>query len=98
MGSDTYVCTIDYVAKRIGENLELLEEIAGNPDNIDYGEMIDVVTGTDEAIIAFTSRGIENLQEFIVDVRTSHGGMRQFLIEQDCDPARVERIVANEPR
>ncbi len=74
MGRDTYVCAIDYVAKRIGENLELLEEIAGNPDNIDYGEMIDVVTGPDKAIIAFTSRGIKNLQEFIADVRTSQGG------------------------
>jgi hypothetical protein len=45
MGRDIYICTIDYVAKRIGENLELLEEIAANPDNIEYGEMIDVVTG-----------------------------------------------------
>ena len=98
MTRDTSICVIDYVAKRIGENLELLEEIASNPDNIDYGEMIDVVTGPDQAIIAFTSRGIENLQEFIADVRTWQGGMHQFLIEQDCDPARVERIVANEPR
>lgn len=98
MGRDTYVCAIDYVAKRIGENLELLEEIAGNPDNIDYGEMIDVVTGPDKAIIAFTSRGVENLQEFIADVRTSQGGMRQFLIEQNCDPAMIERIMANELR
>ena len=49
MGRDTYVCAIDYVAKRIGENLELLEEIAGNSDNIEYGEMIDVVTGPDES-------------------------------------------------
>ena len=59
MGRDTCICAIDYVAKRIGENLELLEEIAGNSDNIDYGEMIDVVTGPDEAITAFTSRGIK---------------------------------------
>ncbi len=98
MGRDTSICAIDYVAKRIGENLELLEEIASNPDNIDYGEMIDVVTGPDQAITAFTSRGIENLQEFIADIRTWQGGMRQFLIEQNCDPARIERIIANELR
>lgn len=98
MGRDTCTYAIDYVAKRIGENLELLEEIASNPDNIDYGEMIDVVTGPDEAIIAFTSRGIKNLQEFIADIRTRQGGMRQFLIEQNCDPAMIERIMADELR
>lgn len=98
MGRDTSICAIDYVAKRIGENLELLEEIASNPDNIGYGEMIDVVTGPDQAITAFTSRGIENLQEFIADIRNWQGGMRQFLIEQNCDPARIERIIANELR
>jgi len=98
MGRDTCTYAIDYVAKRIGENLELLEEIASNPDNIDYGEMIDVVTGPDEAIIAFTSRGIENLQEFIADIRAWQGGMRQFLFEQNCDPAMIERIMADELR
>ena len=95
MGRDTCICAIDYVAKRIGENLELLEEIAGNSD---YGEMIDVVTGPDEAITAFTSRGIENLQEFLADIRTWQGGMRQFLIEQNCNPAMIERIMADELR
>jgi len=98
MGRDTCIYAIGYAAKRIGENLELLEEIVGNSDNIDYGEMIDVVTGPDEAIIALTSRGIENLQEFLADVRTWQGGMRQFLIEQNCDPAVIERIMATEPR
>jgi ATP-dependent RNA circularization protein (DNA/RNA ligase family) len=98
MGRDIYICTIDYVAKRIGENLELLEEIAANPDNIEYGEMIDVVTGPDESIIAFTSRGIENLQEFIADVRSSQGGMRQFLIDQNCDTAMIECIMTDKPR
>jgi len=98
MGRDTYICTIDYVAKRTGENLELLEEIAANPDNIEYGEMINVVTGPDEAIIALTDRGVKNLQEFIADVRTSQGGMRQFLIKQNCDPEMIKRILAGELR
>ncbi len=60
--------------------------------------MIDVVTGPDEAITTFTSRGIENLQEFIADIRTWQGGMRQFLVDEDCDPERIERIMADEPR
>ena len=98
MGRDTHIYAIGYVAKMIGENLELLEQIATNSDNIDYGEMIDVATGPDEGLTAFTGRGIESLQEFIADVRTWPGGIRQFLIDQDCDPDMIERIMADEPR
>jgi hypothetical protein len=65
----THVCTIEYVATLIGENLELLREIASNSDNIDYGEMIHVDDGSDEGITTFTDRGIESLQEFLADVR-----------------------------
>ncbi len=98
MGRDTHIYAIGYVAEMIGENLELLEQIATNSDNIDYGEMIDVATGPDMGVTAFTGRGIESLQEFIADVRTWPGGIRQFLTDQDCDPDMIERIMANEPR
>ena len=37
MARTTSVCTITHVAKMLGENLELLEEISSNDDNIDYG-------------------------------------------------------------
>jgi hypothetical protein len=97
MGRDSRIYAIGYVAEIIGENLELLEQIATNPDNIDYGEMIDVATALDSSATAFTSRGIESLQEFIADVRTWHGGIRQFLSDQDCDPDIIERIMADEP-
>ena len=93
-----HVYTIDYVAKQIGENLELIEAIAASSDNIDYGEMIDVVGGPDEYTIAFTIRGIENLQEFITDVRNSEGGAMRFLIEQRCDPDIIRRIMTDETR
>lgn len=96
MGRDTRIYAIGYVAKMIGENLELLEQIAANSENIDYGEMIDVATGPDRSVTAFTSRGIESLQEFIADVRTWPGGIRQFLIDQGCDPDIIERIMADE--
>jgi hypothetical protein len=59
MARPTHVYTIEYVATLIGENLELLEEIASNSDNIDYGEMIHVYDGTDEGSTTFTDRGIE---------------------------------------
>ena len=39
MARPTHVYTIGYVATLIGENLELIQEVASNSDNIDYGEM-----------------------------------------------------------
>ena len=100
MGRDTHFIAIGHVATMINENLELIEEIAANSDNIDYGELVYVSTGPglEDGLTAFTSRGIESLQEFITDVRTWPGGVRQFLIDQDCDPNTIERIMADEPR
>lgn len=51
-----------------------------------------------EDIIALTRRGIENLQKFVADVRTWPDGMRQFLIDEMCEPDIAEKIIANEPR
>ena len=82
----------------IGENLELLEQIARNSDNIDYGEIIHVHSGTEARITTFTDRGIENLQKFLADVRTWQGGIRQFLIDERCDPELIERIMADEAK
>ena len=58
--------------------------------------MIHVHDGTEEGITTFTDRGIEALQEFLADVRTWHGGIRQFLIDQQCEPEVIERIMAKE--
>jgi len=98
MGRNTQVYTISIVAEMINEALGLLDVIAADSDNIDYGEMIYVSIGTDENIVALTRRGIESLHEFIADVRTWPGGMRQFLIGEMCDPDTIERIMAKEPR
>lgn len=97
MGRDTHFIAIDHVATMIGENIELLEEIAANSDNIDYGELVYVTTGPNDGMKAFTSRGIERLQEFLADIRSWQGGIRQFLIDQDCEPDVIERICATEP-
>ena len=67
-------------------------------DDIDYGEMIHIIDGTEEGITAFTARGIESLQEFLQDVRSWPGDIRQFLIDQECNPDLIERIVADEPK
>lgn len=80
MARTTQVYSIDYVAKTIGECPELIELVSWNSDDIDFGEMIHVHDGTEEGITTFTDRGIESLQELLADVRTWHGGIRQFLI------------------
>lgn len=98
MARPTHVYTIEYVATLIGENLELVQEIASNSDNIDYGEMIHAYDGSEEGITTFTDRGIESLKEFLADIRTWDGGVRQFLVDEQCDPARIERIMADEPK
>lgn len=96
MARVTHVFSLAHVAGMIGENPELLEVIAANSDNIDYGEMIDVVDGTEAGIKTFTERGIENLQELLADIR-SWPGIRQFLINEQCEPELIERIMAEQP-
>ena len=98
MARTTHVYTIDHVARRIGEDLELLREVASNSDNIDYGEMIHVHDGTEEGITTFTDRGIESLQEFLADVRTWNGGTRRFPIDQQCEADVIEHIMAKEQK
>ena len=98
MARDTHIYVIGYAATMISENLEFLEHLATNSDNIDYGEMIDVATGPDEGITAFTSRGIESLQEFIAGFRTWEGGIREYLFDDGFDREMIERIMADEPR
>jgi len=98
MARDTHIIATSHVATMIGENLELLEQVIANSDNIDYGERIRVTTGPNEGLTALTRRGIEGLQEFIADVRTWPGGIRQFLLDEGCDLEVIERIMADEPR
>lgn len=98
MARATLVYAIEYVASLIGEDLELLEEIASNSDNIDDGEMIHVHDGVGKGITTFTDRGIESLQEILADIRASQGGPRQFLVDCQCAPEMIERVMANEPK
>jgi len=98
MGRTTSVCTITHVAKMLGENLELLEEISSNDDNLDYGDIVTIWTGEDETITSFTDDGIDSLRAFIADVRTWPGGIQQFLVDTLCEPDVIERIMADEPK
>jgi hypothetical protein len=98
MGRVTHVYSVGNVATMIGESLELIELVSWNSDNVDYGEMIHFHDGTEEGVTTFTDRGIESLQEFLADVRTWEGGIRQFLIDHQCEPDVIERIMANEKK
>ncbi len=98
MARVTHVHSIDHVAKMTDESLELIEVISWNSDNIDYGEMIQVLNGTDKSLTTFTNRGVECLQEFLADVRTWDGGIRKFLLDEQCAPDVIKRIMAYEKK
>ena len=90
------VYSIDQVARITGESLELIDVVSQNTDNIEYGEIIHVHDGTEEGITTFTDRGIESLQELLADIGTWRGGIRQFLIDRQCEPDVIARIMADE--
>ena len=96
MAHVTCAHSIDRVAKMISERLELIEIISWNSDDIDDGEMIHVLHGTYESLTPFTDRGVECLQELLADVRTWDGGIHTFLLDRQCDPDVIERIMAYE--
>jgi hypothetical protein len=98
MARVTHVYSIGQVARMTGESLEVIEVVSWNSDNIDYGEIIHVHDGTEEGITTFTDRGIEALHEFLADVRPWDGGIRQFLIDLQCEPDVIERIMAEEDK
>ena len=58
MATVTHVRTLDYVARMLGEDPELLEAIVSNDDNLAYGAIISVYTGPEEGITALTDDGI----------------------------------------
>lgn len=55
MAAVTSFLTLDYVARILDENVELLEAIISNDDNLTYGAIVSVYTGPDEAICVATT-------------------------------------------
>ena len=91
MALETSVYSLARAATMIGESPELIEVVAANPENIDHGEMIHVHDRTADGTTAFTARGIESLKELLDDVRSRRGGLRKFLIDEQCEPDQIER-------
>lgn len=96
MARSKTIYTLKEVAVMIGENLELLEEVTANSDNIAEGEMVHVSDGSEYGTRGLTADGVEGLQELLADIRTWDGGIREFLIDEQCDPEMIERIMADE--
>ncbi|MBY2907734.1 hypothetical protein [Rhizobium leguminosarum] len=79
-----------------GENLELLEEVTANLDNIAEGELVYVRDGSEDGTKGLTENGIDDLRDLLADIRTWDGGIRQFLVDEKCDPEMIERVMADE--
>jgi hypothetical protein len=96
MARSRHIYTLKEVAAMIGENLELIEEITANSDNIAEGEMVYVRDGSEDGTTGLTENGVNDLQELLADIRTWDGGIREFLVGEQCDPEIIERILADE--
>jgi len=98
MATVTHVCTIDHVAWMLDEDPELLEAIVSNDDNLTYGAIISVYTGSEEGITALTDRGIEELRDMLRAARMTPDTWHEFLDDFVHDAELVARIKAKSPR
>ncbi|MRH98143.1 hypothetical protein [Agrobacterium tumefaciens] len=96
MARSTFIYTLRQVAGMIGENLELIEEVTANSDNISEGELVYVSDGSEDGTKGLTENGIEELQSLRADIRTWEGGIRELLIDAQCDPEMIDRVMADE--
>ena len=79
MAAVTHVCTIDYVAKMLGEDVALLEAIISNGNNLTYGNIVSVYASTDDVISALTDDGIDELKDMIQTARITAKTWHEFL-------------------
>lgn len=98
MATVTYVRTLDYVARMLGEDMALLEAIVSNHDNLTYGAIISVYTGPDKAITALTDLGVEELTDMLSEARLTIQTWRDFLDAFIDDPELAVRLKDRTPR
>lgn len=98
MATVTHVCTLDYVAKMLDEDPELLEAIVYNDDNLSYGSITSVYTGPEDTITALTDDGIDELKEMLRDARITTETWHAFPDDFVDDAELVVRIKAQSPR
>lgn len=92
MATVTHVTTIDHVARILGEDKELLEAIVYNDDNMTYGSIISVYTGTEEVITALTDDGISEIKDMLAAARQSTKDWHDFLKAFVSDPDVIARV------
>lgn len=80
----------------IGEKLELIEEVTANSDNIAEGELVYVCDGSEDGTKGLTENGIDDLRDLLADIRRWDGGIRQFLVDEQCDLEMIEHVMADE--
>ena len=90
MAAVTHVCTIDYVAKMLGEDVALLEAIISNGDNLTYGNIVSVYASTDDVI--------DELKDMIQTARITAKTWHEFLDDFVDDANLVSRIKAQSLR
>ena len=92
MATVTYVCSIDDVANRLGEDPQLLEAIVSNTENLTYGNIVSVYTAQDDYITALTNNGIDELRDMLAHARTSEHEWHSFLNDFVQDPEIIKRV------
>jgi hypothetical protein len=98
MGNREGLFTIAVAAKHLGENVDLIDHILSNSDNVGDADLTRVHDGSEAGITVITGRGIEAVEELLADIRTRPGDLRQFLIDDQCDPETMELIMADEAK
>jgi hypothetical protein len=98
MGTVTSVIALEWVAKRLGEDQELLEEILCNSDNLTYGSIITVHVGPDQTITTLTQDGVQELSELLADARRSADEWESFLNSCLLDPDLIRRFKNHQSR
>ena len=98
MAAITRVSAVDYVARMLGEDPELLEAIVSNDDNLTYGNIVSVYTGREESITALTDHGIEELHDMIKEARLTTESWHRFLDDFVDDEDLVARFKDQSPR
>ena len=98
MAAITHVRTIDYVAKMLDEDVELLEAIISNDDNLTYGNIVSVYASPDETLTALTDDGVEELTDMIRAARITAKTWHKFLDDFVDNAHLVNQTKAKSPR
>lgn len=97
MAAVTHVRAIDYVARMLDEDVELLEAIISNHDNLTCGNITNVYVSLDETLISLTNDAIQELEDMIqaarINTKIWHTCLKDFV----ADAELVTQIKAKSP-